>query len=206
MIYLMRHGETAVGKKFIGQTDIPLTPKGQAQMAPWKPFFEDIGMEAVYCSELKRSIDSAEILRKTRDPGMKISSELKEIHLGRWEGEEMAVVKSRRPEQWEARGRDMDVFKPPGGESFLDVSHRVIPFFEGLARKFQDKHILIMGHAGVNRVILSHILGMPIRNLFRLEQAYACLNIIETRGTHFRLKGMNICPAPGRMSSGIESA
>jgi len=192
MIYLMRHGETAAGKKFIGQTDIPITENGKTQITAWKGYFEEITLAAIFCSPLKRSVDSAGLIRKSRHPEPEISSELIEIDLGQWEEEEMAVVKSRRPEEWEARGRDMDVFKPPEGESFLEVSHRVIPFFEDLAGKFPDKHILIMGHAGVNRVILCHILGIPIRNLFRLDQNYACLNIIERRERDFRLKAMNL--------------
>ncbi|PIU52615.1 MAG: phosphoglycerate mutase, partial [Deltaproteobacteria bacterium CG07_land_8_20_14_0_80_60_11] len=32
---------------------------------------------------------------------------------------------------------------------------------------------------GVNRVILSEALGLPLDHLFRLDQNYGCLNIID---------------------------
>ena len=36
-----------------------------------------------------------------------------------------------------------------------------------------------MAHAGINRVILSEAMGLPLENLFRLDQNYGCLNIID---------------------------
>ncbi|WP_238492597.1 histidine phosphatase family protein [Desulfotruncus alcoholivorax] len=38
--------------------------------------------------------------------------------------------------------------------------------------------MLIVGHAGVNRVIISQLLGMPLKNIFQICQDYACLNIL----------------------------
>lgn len=37
----------------------------------------------------------------------------------------------------------------------------------------------MIGHAGVNRVFLAGLLGMPLERIFRLDQAYACLNLID---------------------------
>ena len=36
-----------------------------------------------------------------------------------------------------------------------------------------------MAHAGLNRVILSEAMGLPLYHLFRLDQNYGCLNIID---------------------------
>ena len=36
-----------------------------------------------------------------------------------------------------------------------------------------------MAHAGINRVILSEAMGLPLDRLFRLDQNYGCLNIID---------------------------
>ncbi|MHB8174721.1 MAG: histidine phosphatase family protein, partial [Nitrospirota bacterium] len=35
------------------------------------------------------------------------------------------------------------------------------------------------GHGGVNRVILSFALGLELKNVFRIEQRYGALNIID---------------------------
>jgi probable phosphoglycerate mutase len=188
----MRHGEISSKGRFIGKTDLPLTKTGRMQMAAWRPYFHAIPIDAIYSSEFERSRHSAELIVEPGNGPIHILPELAEIDLGEWEGREMAEIKTRYPEAWEARGRNMDMFRSPKGESFLDVSHRVVPVFERLALLAQGKSLLLMGHAGVNRVILCHVLGMPLKNLFRLEQQFACLNIIAYReGLHF-LKKINL--------------
>ena len=41
------------------------------------------------------------------------------------------------------------------------------------------EHIAIVVHGGVNRIILCHLLGIPLENIFRIDQDYGALNIIE---------------------------
>lgn len=43
----------------------------------------------------------------------------------------------------------------------------------------QGNEIVIVAHGGVNRVILLDALGAPLDSLFRIEQDYACHNIID---------------------------
>jgi probable phosphoglycerate mutase len=66
----------------------------------------------------------------------------------------------------------------------------VVPAFERLAGE-TDSDLLMVGHAGVNRVILCHLLGMPLANLFRLGQDPGCLNVIEKGPEGFRVAGVN---------------
>ena len=51
--------------------------------------------------------------------------------------------------------------------------------------------LLLVCHAGVNRVILCHLLGMPLANLFRIGQDSGCLNIIEKNRQGFQVAAMN---------------
>jgi probable phosphoglycerate mutase len=82
-------------------------------------------------------------------------------------------------------------YRPPGGESFADLSDRVLPAFERVVRE-SEGDLLIVGHAGVNRVILSRLLGMPLAHLFRLGQGYGCLNILESDADAWIVRGLNI--------------
>ena len=65
MIFLMRHGEIFRGKKFIGQTDIPLAEMGEKQIGAWRPYFQTLNLKGLYCSELERSFCSARIIGKS---------------------------------------------------------------------------------------------------------------------------------------------
>ena len=193
MIYLMRHGEIKSERRFIGQTDIPLTKKGENQIAAWRPFFSKIELKGVYCSRLQRSLRSALIITENTGYTVHPCNELNEINLGKWDGKKMAEIKSLFPQGWKLRGKHIDTYQPEEGESFLDLSRRVIPFFEKLVRRSKDAGLLIVGHAGVNRIILCHVLGIPLRNLFRIEQNYACVNVLGRPEDHYRLKKLNIC-------------
>ncbi len=76
----------------------------------------------------------------------------------------------------------------------LNEAGRVLPAFGRIIQNAGDGNVLIAGHAGVNRVILSNVLGMPLDNLFRLGQDFGCLNIIVCGSDSARLRTMNILP------------
>jgi probable phosphoglycerate mutase len=97
------------------------------------------------------------------------------------------------PREYEQRGADLVGYRPPGGESFADLAARVWPAFEEVVRH-KSGNLLIVGHAGVNRTILCHLLGMPLANLFRLEQGYGCLNILDATNDVRAVRRMNILP------------
>ena len=54
-----------------------------------------------------------------------------------------------------------------------------------------EDSVAIVGHAGVNRLILCNLLGMPIANLFRIAQDYACINTIHYNGVIAQVKLVN---------------
>ena len=46
-------------------------------------------------------------------------------------------------------------------------------------RSHRGENVLIVGHGGMNRVLLLTAIGAPLAALFTIEQKYACLNIID---------------------------
>jgi alpha-ribazole phosphatase/probable phosphoglycerate mutase len=38
---------------------------------------------------------------------------------------------------------------------------------------------LVVGHGGVNRVVLLNAIGAPLAGMFNIEQNYGCYNIID---------------------------
>jgi probable phosphoglycerate mutase len=200
MIYLLRHGEidTGPGRRFIGQTDLPLNESGRRQAREWRERLAGMGWAGVFCSDLARSRETAGIIAGPTAP-IAVLRALREISLGDWEGASMAEIRRRFPEAWAARGDALDTFRPPGGESFQDLAQRVMPAFRQLSES-PDGPILVAGHAGVNRVILCRLLGMPLRNLFRLSQDYAGLTRIDASVRPLRVKCVNCLP--GSLTTG----
>ena len=83
------------------------------------------------------------------------------------------------PAELEERFRDLANFRIPGGESLKDVRARALPKLQELLARHADEAFLLVAHAGLNRVILSEAMGLPLDHLFRLDQNYGCLNIID---------------------------
>jgi alpha-ribazole phosphatase len=59
------------------------------------------------------------------------------------------------------------------------VKERILPVFKRLVASHPDQEIGMLLHGGVNRVILADALGMDMMNLFRIDQAFGALNIID---------------------------
>lgn len=190
-IYLLRHGEIPQSspRRFVGQRDLPLTATGRNQMAALAGRLADKGLERIVCSPLSRCVESATILgRSLLAP--EIHADLREISLGLWEGLTVAEVRRRFPGQYELRGRDLAGCAPPEGESFQVVQERAWKAFLDIAAG--KNTTAIVAHGGVNRAILCRVLDMPLQHIFRLEQDYACINILRRDATGFVLERMNM--------------
>jgi broad specificity phosphatase PhoE len=102
------------------------------------------------------------------------------MDFGDWEGLSLTEIRTRFPEELDSRKADIANFTPPGGgESIAQLARRVIPCLEKILNGQKEKEFLILGHGGVNRVILCHTLGLDLSGFIRLKQDYGCLNIID---------------------------
>ncbi|MDR3599744.1 MAG: alpha-ribazole phosphatase [Desulfosporosinus sp.] len=191
-IYLVRHGDIGLGKdkRYIGQSDLSLSAQGMRQAVLLKAMFSKIPLDSVYCSDLRRAQQTADIIAAAHQITPVVRAELRELNMGDWDGELFSDIRTKYPEEFKKRGEDITNFRSPKGESFSDCAKRVIPAFESLVQS-DETTILIIGHAGVNRVILCRILGMPLDNVFRLEQSYGCVNLICKEGFTYRLSYLN---------------
>ena len=192
-VYLLRHGDFRQDdvKRFIGQSDQPLNQTGRAQAEFWQRELQTVLFEWVYSSDLSRSIETASIISKELKKTVRVLANLREINLGLWDGLPIDEVRRCYPEEYKYRGANLADHRPLGGESFNDLANRVLPIFEELVCS-STGNLLIVGHAGVNRVILCHLLGRPLAEIFRIRQDYCCLNLIECDNSGMHLRGINL--------------
>ncbi len=192
-VFLLRHGDSRQDevKRYIGHADLPLNAEGRGQALNRQQELAAIPFQRIFCSDLSRSHETACIIAEGRNEPVQPLHKLREISLGGWDGLTFNEVRRFYPGEYEKRGADMVYYRPPGGECFADVAARVIPLFDEIVRSTSG-NVLIVGHSGVNKVILCHILGMPLENLFRMRQDYGCLNVIDCGRDGMRLRGMNM--------------
>ena len=87
-LYLIRHGETDWNtiRRFQGWTDIELNEKGLRQAELLGKRFENIPVDEVYASPLKRAVKTALPVAKAAGVELKTCEHFKEINFGAWEG------------------------------------------------------------------------------------------------------------------------
>jgi len=192
-VYLTRHGRIQLEddqRRYIGQLDLPLSGEGVRQAEALAKRLSQTGITAVFASDLVRSRQTAEMIAAHGGIAVSLRSDLREISLGEWEGCTFADIIRRFPDEFRARGADIAYYRVPGGESFADCILRVVAAFHDLLGK-STGDIAIVGHAGVNRLLLCHVLGLPLGNLFRIGQDYGCINIIQCSDAGFQLQLAN---------------
>ncbi len=196
MLYLLRHGAIDQPKAdcFIGQTDPPLSLEGRLQAHTWRKELQNVVFTATWSSDLKRATETAGIILDDRTVCFKTCRELREIHLGEWDGVPRGCVKKCHPDLWHARGRDLSGFRPPGGESFRDLQERVVLQVIRIATDTTGE-VCIVTHAGVIRVLICHFLQMPLSNLFRIRLDYGSLSIVSFRPGRIEVCSLNLRPS-----------
>jgi len=180
-IYLIRHGEV-VGfetPSYNGHADVELTERGVAQYHQLKERLADAGLTACYSSDLSRCVFGARIICGGLGIEPVLKSELRELNIGIWEGMTWSEIVARYPDQWQARLDDLVNYRVPGGENLLDLAARALPTVRQIIDSHRGENVLVVGHGGMNRVLLLDAIGAPLSSLFNIEQRYACVNIVD---------------------------
>lgn len=189
VLWLIRHGRTVgdADRRYLGRTDLPMSRDGEAEIERVRRFLAAHPLDRILCSDLVRSRRTAEILAAGRAVPIEVEPGLREIDMGAWEGRERAELARADPDAWRARGADLEGFRPPGGESFADVADRATKVVSRLEIDPSPDHVLICGHAGVDRVLLARLLGLPLAAIFRFAQPHGAVSRLEFAGGGARL-------------------
>jgi len=178
--YFVRHGESegnAAGR-FTGQTDSPLTARGRQQAQAIADELASVRFDRIVSSDLSRTRDTAEAIAKRQGLEVEVLPELREIDVGERTGKPFDEV--RGLPNW----TDDGFVAWPGGETLDRVITRVLGVIERLVRESPGKTILIVGHGGVNRILLSHFLGI-LPKLDRTRAPNTNISVVHTDGkTH----------------------
>ncbi|WP_310598784.1 histidine phosphatase family protein [Desulfobulbus sp.] len=193
LIYLLRHGEvdTSSPRRFLGRTDLPLNPDGVRQVSALGEQLHHVPFAEVVASPLRRAVQTAALVSGRPEAAIRVNDALAEIDLGQWEGRTVAEVRQGFPGLYERRGQDLEHFRPPGGESFGDLAVRVCPALFALIWRTTGP-LLVVAHAGVNRVALSRLLGRPLRQALAIPQDYGAVNILRAGEQGIEVVAVNL--------------
>jgi alpha-ribazole phosphatase len=180
-VYLIRHGEVVHSepKRYNGHRDVDLSTAGLSQIEQMAVRLSLYPITAIYCSDLVRAYKGAQLLSRGGTIPVHPKPALREKSFGEWEGLTYDEVASRYPMEWEQWLADPVSSRPPGGETFREVRERVLQELFFILKESKGQEIVIMAHGGANRVVLCHALQLDLKHVFRIEQKFAALNIID---------------------------
>jgi len=180
-IFLVRHGQVVNHDeyRYNGHFDVDITNTGVEQMTRVSQFLSGQEIDAVYSSDLQRTVKGARIIGKRLGLEPLMVRPLRELNLGRWEGLTREEAVALYPEEAHFSFKDLATSKVKEGESLVELRARVVPALEEILSRHAHRSVCIVAHGGVNRVILSEAMSLPLDNFFRIEQDYGCLNIID---------------------------
>lgn len=189
----MRHGETAsnVEQIYQGQGDGELSKNGIEQAGHAANFLKKTGICAVYCSDLKRSVDTARIIAKPHGLKVRPLKDLRERFYGEWEGLKYFEIEKKYKglyKLWLIHPNKADI---PGAEKLKGLQKRGVRAVEKIARSHKNKTVLIVGHGGINRTILFHYLMLGLDNFWRIRQENCGMNIIKFAAPYPRIVLLN---------------
>lgn len=147
MIYLIRHGDTELSKKYVfcGRLDPALTKDAKSKYLKLRRKLRNLRIDRIYCSPARRCLEFAHLIFPYRD--ISVIDELREMDFGEWEGLNYIAVLNLG---YKFEKNPLKI-NPPSGESFRDFYGRVKSFWHKI--KKQD-NIAIISHGGVLRLLL----------------------------------------------------
>lgn len=181
-LLLVRHGATTLSAedRFLGSTDVPLSEEGRRQAAGLAARLEDDPIAAVYCSPMRRTIETASVLADPHQVAPVPRPGLREIDHGHWEGLTRQDVETRFHDEYLRWEEDPFTVGPAGGESGVDVMARALPIIRAIVEAHAGQQVLVVSHKATIRLVISSLLGFDARGYRdRLDQAPACLNVLD---------------------------
>ena len=179
-LVFVRHGEPdqSVRGRCYGGLDVGLSARGRMQMRRARGLLRDVTCSAIYSSPKRRALESASVLAGHR-ASVTVDHRLREMDFGDFEGLTYEDIAERFPEKYhEWMNRPTEVTFP-AGENFTAMADRVRDAVDHIRGAHRGETIVIVSHGGVNRIALAAALELDPSRIFRLDQAYACVNVID---------------------------
>ncbi|MDD4779402.1 MAG: histidine phosphatase family protein [Tissierellia bacterium] len=189
-IYITRHGETEwnIQHRFQGMKNSELTEKGILAAELLSERMENIELDCIVSSPLKRAFHTAEIVRGNKEIEIIKNEGFKEINLGDFEGMNYDEI-SEASNDVIKKIRDDPFNNPyPNGENLMEFYKRVENAFKEVIEKYKEKCILIVAHGGTIKCIESYFRNQRISKDWMSGVVHNCsLTCIEVN-EHNKIK------------------
>jgi broad specificity phosphatase PhoE/ribonuclease HI len=182
MIYLVRHGETALTpfRKFsgVGSLDPELTKKGRDEAALLAKEVAKIKPDLLIASPLRRTRQTAEIIADEVGLEIEFDPIWRECDFGVWDGMSIAEVKEQYPDEY-AMWLSTSSFAPPGGESYDSAMARAVKGLASIATSHPKEKVCVVTHNGMIKTALAAAIHAEASAIFNLDVSPCSISSIS---------------------------
>jgi broad specificity phosphatase PhoE len=192
-VYLTRHGQTKWNSagRMMGWADEDINELGRAQAERLAVRMGRMHLDAIYTSPLKRAVTTGAIVGKSHGLEPVPVQGLIEINYGVWEGLPRTEVRKRWPELQQQLHDDPSELAIPGGETFKQLEVRVVGAFNDVMRAEEGKHVLMVSHQGILKVLVAQLMGISYRDWDKFEIQNASFTKLTVSNGHIHLITLN---------------
>ncbi len=190
-LYLIRHGRTEWNRlwRIQGDLDVPLDEEGRRQAGALAKALEAVPLRMVYASPMQRAVETASAIAAGHGLPLQLDPRLKERNWGQYQGmrrEEAALAYAEAEADLRADPRSA---RPPGGESFIELTERSEAALREIVAK-EEGAIAVVCHGGTIVAGLMALLGLDSwpRTRFVIDNASISLLDVTPDGrvvTHY---------------------
>lgn len=195
-IILIRHGVTLWNRsaRIQGISDVELSPEGLRQAELLAKNFPFDKVDAVYSSDLSRAKTTAKFVADKFNLPVQTTSELREVDFGSWEGKYFSDLEKSEPDNLKIFYTAPDELRLARAETFQQAQSRAMSAIKKIIAYHEldgDSRIVAVAHGSINRTILCAVLGIPLKNLWRLSQFNTAVNIFRVDDGNFTVQLIN---------------
>ena len=179
-IYLLRHGQTNLNRdgKYQGIIDKDLNEFGRAQAELLGKRLKKYNIDIIYSSDLKRVIETSEIINNYINKDIIVKEEFREINMGTWDTltiEERYLSNGEYAKEWANHLEDLPY---PHGECGKDVYKRAIKVIDEI-KKLEYKNVAIVTSGGTIAILLSGFLGLDQYKRFNMDIDNCSISVVK---------------------------
>ncbi|MFQ1681139.1 2,3-diphosphoglycerate-dependent phosphoglycerate mutase GpmB [Pantoea dispersa] len=170
-VYLVRHGETVwnAARRIQGQSDSPLTDKGEQQAHQVGERVKSLGITHVIASDLGRTRRTAEIIADACGCKVTLDARLRELNMGCLEQRPLDGLTAEEESWRKALVDGTEGGRIPGGESMEEIATRMHAALNACLDLPAGSRPLLVSHGMALGVLVSTILGLPAHAERRLR-------------------------------------
>nr|WP_137618070.1 histidine phosphatase family protein [Enterococcus xiangfangensis] len=170
--YFVRHGKTVInaeGRFNGGSVDSPLNPSGIAATKRMAQHLKTVSFDLALTSPQMRAQTTAKIVleESLNPPALTIIEDLREMHLGDWDGKNIAQITAAYPEELKNYRTHPELFNAEKihAEAYSSLIARSTKVIKEVTETHPTDKVLVVSHGILLMALLNTLKGVPLAKI-----------------------------------------